>query len=96
MQVHGTKELLEYAAALKICGEQLQKASEDGDLDIWDVRHVPAIMSAVKTAVEGTDIAKLELADLSAEEMQVVITAFLEGGKEMIDGVNGVIGTLKK
>ena len=93
---HGTKELLDYANALKVSGEQLEKVAEDGDLDVWDLRHLPAIYTAAKEAAEGTEEAKLEIKELSKEELQEVVTAFIAGGSKLIGGVNAVLATFKK
>jgi len=93
---YGTKELMDYAKALNTAGEQLSKVAEDGNIDLWDLRHIPPLLQAAKDAADGTPMAKLEMKELSKEEMTQVVEAFIAGGANLIKGVNALMATMDK
>jgi len=69
----GIKETSEVLVAIKALAVAYKAAMADGSINIFDVRHLAAPISAVRAAVAGSADVKAELADLDTDETKVLL-----------------------
>jgi len=72
------KNTLELVSVLRVLGECLKKAREDGEMNIWDIPKFAPMISAGRKALEDSEQVKLEIKDLDEEETQQILEALLQ------------------
>jgi hypothetical protein len=72
------KELLEAIQALHVAYDTYMKVMEDDKIDIKDIKHLPELLAAVRTAVDGFKEIPGEVKDATPEELGAALKGMIE------------------
>jgi hypothetical protein len=86
-QQHGIKETLELVALLQEAADAVKAAKADGQINWKDLPKISGLLWAAKSAVQGSDKIKVEVAELSKEELDELLTKIVAAVSSLIISV---------
>lgn len=83
----GIKETLECFVVVEELASAISKAKEDGEIGVLDLRHLPPVISSLREAIKDSKEIKIEIADLSKEELEQLVGAAIKAGMAVVEAV---------
>lgn len=78
------KETLEVLQACHVAFDTYKKVMEDDKVDIKDIMHLPELLAALRTAVDGSKKLPTELKEASPEELGECLKSAIELVKKVL------------
>lgn len=88
----GIKETLDWAKALQVAADQLNKASADGRIDWRDFEHLIPLIGAGNDAIKDSRLIAEELKDLDLDEAKHLVEQFLVSGMALWEVLRRILG----